>query len=356
MVFSADDRVLIKVLRQEKGYGAKKLIAEFPSKQWTLSGLKKLLRKIDTAGTVERKQGSGRKRTVRTNENVRRIEELVLSQEDQPGTHRTVRQISRETEIPRSTVFDVIHKDLKLKCFKKRRAQDLTEANKLSRLLSAKRLLKRYPEHAVQFIWFSDEKVFTVAPPVNLQNDRVYTTSAMKKKQLPAERLLRTRSTFSRSVMVSVAVSTLGRTDLFFVDPGTKVNGQYYRDVLLGQQLLPAIRHMSGDFFTFQQDNAPAHRARETVQLLTRETPDFIAPALWPANSPDLNPVDYQIWGKLQERVYRSRIQNVEQLKSRLIEEWEHFHQEFIDEAVKQWRLRLRACIRARGGHFEHKL
>jgi len=48
-------------------------------------------------------------------------------------------------------------------------------------------------------------------------------------------------------------------------------------------------------FFTFQQDNAPAHRARETVQLLTCETPDFIAPGLWPANSPVLNLIDYQI-------------------------------------------------------------
>jgi len=46
------------------------------------------------------------------------------------------------------------------------------------------------------------------------------------------------------------------------------------------------------DFFTFQQDNAPAHRARETVQLLTFETPDFFAPALWPANNSDMNPVD----------------------------------------------------------------
>ena len=72
-----------------------------------------MLRKIDTAGTVERKQGSGQIRTVRTHENVRPIEELVLRQEDQIGTHRTVRQMSRETEIPRSTVFDVIHKDLK---------------------------------------------------------------------------------------------------------------------------------------------------------------------------------------------------------------------------------------------------
>ena len=43
---------------------------------------------------------------------------------------------------------------------------------------------------------------------------------------------------------------------------------------------------------------------------------------LWPANSADINPVDYWIWGKLQERVYRSRIHDVvTQLKSRLMEE-----------------------------------
>ena len=52
----------------------------------------------------------------------------------------------------------------------------------------------------------------------------------------------------------------------------------------------------------------PAHRARKTVHLLTHETPDFITPALWPANSPDLNPVDYQIWWNLQDRVYRSHV------------------------------------------------
>ena len=61
-----------------------------------------------------------------------------------------------------------------------------------------------------------------------------------------------------------------------------------------------------------------------------------------------------QIWGKLQERVYRSRIHDVDQQKSRLIEEWEHFHQVFIDEAM--WRPRLPACIRAHGGHFKHIL
>jgi len=60
--------------------------------------------------------------------------------------------------------------------------------------------------------------------------------------------------------MVSVAVSILGTTELMFIEPGLKINGAYYRDVLLlGQHLLPVIRSVAGDFFTFQQDNATAH-------------------------------------------------------------------------------------------------
>jgi len=47
---------------------------------------------------------------------------------------------------------------------------------------------------------------------------------------------------------------------------------------------------------------------------------------------------------------------DVDQLKSCLIKEWEHFHQVFIDEAIRQWRPRLPACIRAHGGHFKYRL
>jgi len=50
-------------------------------------------------------------------------------------------------------------------------------------------------------------------------------------------------------------------TELIFVDPAMKVNGQYYRDVLLSQQMLPAIKPAASDTFVFQQDNAPSHRA-----------------------------------------------------------------------------------------------
>ena len=102
-----------------------------------------------------------------------------------------------------------------------------------------------------------------------------------------------------------------------------KINGAYYRDVLLGQQLLPAIRSVAGDFFTY---NAPAHRADDTVEFLSRNTPDFISPLPWPPNSPELNPVDYEVWGVLQQRVYHSRIRDVDHLRER--------EREFIDQVT----------------------
>ena len=96
---------------------------------------------------------------------------------------------------------------------------------------------------------------------------------------------------FEQINMMMIAVNPM------FVDHGVKVNGQYYRDILLSHQMIPAIKQVAGDMFVFQQDSAPAHHARDTIQLLQRETPDFIGPDLWPPNSPDLNPVDYKIWG-----------------------------------------------------------
>jgi len=84
-------------------------------------------------------------------------------------------------------------------------------------------------------------------------------------------------------------------TELIFVIPGIEVNGQYYRDVLLSQQMLPAIEHVAGDTFVFQQDNTPSHHAKDIIKLLQQETLDFIDPDFWPPNSQDLNLVDYKV-------------------------------------------------------------
>ena len=82
-------------------------------------------------------------------------------------SHRTVREISLETDIHRSSVFQIICKDLHLKCFKRCRAQELTDANCTARMKRAKLLLQKFPQSATDFVF---KKVFLVTSPDNRQN------------------------------------------------------------------------------------------------------------------------------------------------------------------------------------------
>ena len=87
--------------------------------------------------------------------------------------------------------------------------------------------------------------------------------------------------------------------------------------------LLPDIRAASGsELFVFQQDSVPSHGAKDTVTPLEQETPNFTPPTLWSPNSPDLNLVDYSMWSVLQQRVYRTKISDVDELKRRIKNEW----------------------------------
>ena len=94
-----------------------------------VSGLNKLLRKLRNTGSTRRRQGSGRPHSARTDDNVDSVNELILSQEGTPKSHRTTRQISRQTGIHHSSVYRIVRQNLRLKCLKKCRVQELTVAN-----------------------------------------------------------------------------------------------------------------------------------------------------------------------------------------------------------------------------------
>src|ERR1700733_12212444 len=146
----------------------------------------------------------------------------------------------------------------------------------------------------------------------------------------------------------------------FLFYSGVKINGVCYQDVLLSQHLLPVIRSLAPEgCFVFQQDNVPAHRAQETIELLTRETDTRLNFSRIMASEQfrfKSGGVDYKMWSVMQERVYQRRIHDVNDLKQRLLKVWNDLDQTIIDGAVAQWRQRLQACINAEGGHFEHLL
>ena len=82
MVFSKDDLSLIKILRQEKHYGAKRFLKEFSNRNWFIAAFNRLISKIDATGSAAKRHGGDRPRTARTMENVDSVETLVPSQEN----------------------------------------------------------------------------------------------------------------------------------------------------------------------------------------------------------------------------------------------------------------------------------
>lgn len=72
----------------------------------------------------------------------------------------------------------------------------------------------------------------------------------------------------------------------------------------------------------FMQDNAPAHKSKETIEEFMARN---IIPIIWPVYSPDLNPIE-TIWNEMKDWLARNypgeREVPYETLRQRIIEAW----------------------------------
>ena len=152
-----------------------------------------------------------------------------------------------------------------------------------------------------------------------------------------------------------VAVSKVGKPSIFFVEPGAKVNGAYYRENLLASMIPEMDRLTEYQPYVFMQDGARSHTANETVRFLNQQQYlTLLQPNMWPPNSPNLNPVDYCVWSALERNVYRGRrFENTLELKEAILQEWEALPQAVINNAIDGFRSRVRLVIAENGQHIE---
>uniref|UniRef100_A0A914E1U2 Transposase n=1 Tax=Acrobeloides nanus TaxID=290746 RepID=A0A914E1U2_9BILA len=144
--------------------------------------------------------------------------------------------------------------------------------------------------------------------------------------------------------MIWAGICATGKTPLVFVDPGVKINRHVYMDMLAEHCFPWAEQHFGNDWWCFQQDGCPGHKAYETQDFLRANCPDFIkvdthwrnADGEWPPSSPDLNPLDYAVWSILEEKA-----------------SWDEISVETLRKIVDDFPKRLKACVEAEGGHFE---
>jgi len=59
-MINEEDKMLTKNLWESKGYGARRLIRQFPTKNWKRKGIEDWLRKLGETGSLDRRAGSGR--------------------------------------------------------------------------------------------------------------------------------------------------------------------------------------------------------------------------------------------------------------------------------------------------------
>ena len=103
------------------------------------------------------------------------------------------------------------------------------------------------------------------------------------------------------------------------------------------------------------QDAARSHTAKLNFEILKdKKQLPLQLPHHWSLNTPDLNPVDFGIWGFLEQNIYRGRrITDLDCLKEAIVIKWNKFPQEIIDKCIDAVKPRLRRVIEAEVRHIE---
>lgn len=355
MPLSAKDRHTIETVFEEKGWSARKMCSEFPGRGWSKSTVHDVIQKMRETGTSDRRPGSGRPVTALTEENQAFVLTRSMSEKEQPGTSLSERQMAGEMDISRSSV-QRIKKKLDIRTFTRIITPRMTPGAKERRSERADVLLASLTEDDVPLLVFYDEKDLTLERPINKQTDRVCGRGGTKRDVSP-ERLFHHTSRFSKKLMVCGAVSARGKSRLIVVDPQkAKVNTAIYQGIL--KQLFPSVRRLyPEDDWIWVQDSAPSHRSNSTQEFLTQHTPSFVPADAWPPNSPDVNPLDYHVWGELQQRVYAGRSDafgSLAELEAAAKQAWREIPMDNITKAIERFRGRLQLVAENDGGPIQH--
>jgi transposase len=153
------------------------------------------------------------------------------------------------------------------------------------------------------------------------------------------------------SVMVWAAMNANFRSPLVQIN-GTLTAKGYVNDVLQPHLVPLLTQHGGVARFVFQHDNATPHTARRTQQFLQQ---NGVIVMQWPALSPDMNCIEH-IWDALGRLVdqQRPRPQTQAQLFAALQQAWNTIPMVTLNRLVMSMPRRLRACLRANGGHTNY--
>ena len=151
------------------------------------------------------------------------------------------------------------------------------------------------------------------------------------------------------SIMLWGCFSEAGNGGLVSVEG--KLNEAKYRDILHENQVQTAQDLRLGQMFTFQQDNAPKHTSKTTMEWLRDNSVNVLE---WPSQSPDLSNPKENLWRDLKMAVHRQSPSNLTELERICREEWQNIPKCRFAKLVTSDPRRLEAVITSKGASTKY--
>lgn len=160
-------------------------------------------------------------------------------------------------------------------------------------------------------------------------------------------RPLNPTSRFPQKLMFWSAVSTWSKFELVEIE-GTMTAERYVS--LMREKFVPWVRRQKRGKWIFQQDNAPSHTANRSKAFFVEEKIDCL---VWPPYSPDLNPIE-NLWGLLKIRVDARKPKTKDELRAIANEEWCSISMDTVRNTIRSLPARLEKVIAAGGGNIDY--
>lgn len=284
------------------------------------------------------------------NVNEDRTEIVLAAVAADPKT--SLSKIEADTGVPKTTAFRILHSQ-KFKAYKLQRHQELLNADLEKRIEFCQILVDRMNTNR-NFslnLCFTDECSFTLHNEPNTQNTRLWATEN-------PHQFVATRTQYPQKVNVWTGICRGSIIGPFFIEGN--LTGATYLE-LLQNNIVPALEQLNLNIpdIIFQHDGCPSHSTRLVREFLNETFTEWIGrggTVGWPPRSPDLAPCDFFLWGHVKNNIYKTKPQDINELKQRIRDECGRINIRMLANVRQEFYDRLHYCLAENGNIFEHLL